>query len=83
LEVVLFAFFPLSRYYFDPMDNPDQLFKAFADSTRLRLLNLLAQRERCGGCFTGIGFLQDDIKRDRRGKPSSPPARKSCPTGKN
>ena len=29
------------------MENPDQLFKAFADATRLRLLNLLAQREHC------------------------------------
>jgi ArsR family transcriptional regulator len=29
------------------MDKPDQLFKAFADETRLRLLNLLAQRPHC------------------------------------
>lgn len=29
------------------MDKPDQLFKAFADETRLRLLNLLAQDEQC------------------------------------
>lgn len=29
------------------MDKPDQLFKAFADETRLRILNLLAQREHC------------------------------------
>lgn len=29
------------------MDKPNQLFKAFSDSTRLRLLNLLAQREHC------------------------------------
>ena len=27
------------------MAKPDQLFKAFADETRLRILNLLAQRE--------------------------------------
>jgi len=29
------------------MDKPDQLFKAFSDETRLRVLNLLAQREHC------------------------------------
>jgi ArsR family transcriptional regulator, arsenate/arsenite/antimonite-responsive transcriptional repressor len=29
------------------MDKPDRLFKAFADETRLRLLNLLAQRPHC------------------------------------
>jgi ArsR family transcriptional regulator len=29
------------------MDKPNQLFKAFADETRLRILNLVAQRERC------------------------------------
>ena len=29
------------------MDKPDQLFKAFADETRLRILNLLAQGEQC------------------------------------
>jgi ArsR family transcriptional regulator len=29
------------------MDKPNQLFKAFADETRLRLLNLLAQRSHC------------------------------------
>jgi len=29
------------------MDKPNQLFKAFADETRLRILNLLAQRETC------------------------------------
>ena len=116
------------------MDNPDQLFKAFSDSTRLRLLNLLAQREHCvcefqsilrvsqpkisrhlaylrrsglvktrrsgkwiyyslapatnpvhtsllrclRGCFTDIGLLQDDIKRDRRNKLIRPPTKKSC-----
>ena len=116
------------------MDNPDQLFKAFSDSTRLRLLNLLAQREHCvcefqsilrvaqpkisrhlaylrrsglvktrrngkwiyyslapaanpvhtsllrclRGCFTEIGFLQDDLKQDRRGKPSPPSTKKPC-----
>ncbi|MCG3147805.1 MAG: hypothetical protein PCFJNLEI_01246 [Verrucomicrobiae bacterium] len=36
------------------MDKPDQLFKAFADSTRLRLLNLLAQRPHCVCEFQGI-----------------------------
>ena len=29
------------------MDKPNQLFKAFSDKTRLRILNLLAQREHC------------------------------------
>ena len=29
------------------MDKPDQLFKAFSDETRLRILNLLAQGEQC------------------------------------
>jgi ArsR family transcriptional regulator, arsenate/arsenite/antimonite-responsive transcriptional repressor len=29
------------------MDKPNQLFKAFADETRLRILNLVARRERC------------------------------------
>jgi len=29
------------------MNKPDQLFKAFADETRLRILNLLAQGEQC------------------------------------
>jgi ArsR family transcriptional regulator, arsenate/arsenite/antimonite-responsive transcriptional repressor len=29
------------------MDKPNVLFKAFADETRLRILNLVAQRERC------------------------------------
>jgi ArsR family transcriptional regulator len=29
------------------MDKLDQLFKAFADETRLRILNLLAQRDHC------------------------------------
>ncbi|HTS16916.1 MAG TPA: metalloregulator ArsR/SmtB family transcription factor [Verrucomicrobiae bacterium] len=29
------------------MTKPDRLFKAFADETRLRILNLVAQRERC------------------------------------
>ena len=36
------------------MDKPDQLFKAFADETRLRILNLLAQRECCVCEFQGI-----------------------------
>ena len=29
------------------INKPDQLFKAFSDATRLRILNLLAQREHC------------------------------------
>jgi ArsR family transcriptional regulator, arsenate/arsenite/antimonite-responsive transcriptional repressor len=29
------------------VNKPDQLFKAFADETRLRILNLLAQGEQC------------------------------------
>ena len=29
------------------MDKPNKLFKAFADETRLRILNLLAQRDCC------------------------------------
>jgi ArsR family transcriptional regulator len=29
------------------MDKPSQLFKAFSDETRLRILNLLAQDEQC------------------------------------
>ena len=29
------------------MEKPNQLFKAFSDETRLRILNLLAQREHC------------------------------------
>ena len=29
------------------MDKPSQLFKAFSDETRLRILNLLAQRDHC------------------------------------
>ena len=36
------------------MDNPSQLFKAFADATRLRILNLLAQRDHCVCEFQGI-----------------------------
>ena len=36
------------------MDKPDQLFKAFGDETRLRLLNLLAQREHCVCEFQSI-----------------------------
>ena len=31
----------------ETMDKPNQLFKAFSDETRLRILNLLAQREHC------------------------------------
>ena len=29
------------------MDKPNQLFKAFSDETRLRILNLLAERDCC------------------------------------
>lgn len=36
------------------MNKPDQLFKAFADETRLRLLNLLAQRDHCVCEFQSI-----------------------------
>ncbi len=36
------------------MDKPDQLFKAFSDETRLRLLNLLAQRPHCVCEFQNI-----------------------------
>jgi ArsR family transcriptional regulator len=36
------------------MDKPNQLFKAFADETRLRLLNLLARRPHCVCDFQAI-----------------------------
>ena len=36
------------------MDKPDQLFKAFSDETRLRILNLLAQRDHCVCEFQSI-----------------------------
>ena len=36
------------------MAKPNQLFKAFADETRLRLLNLLAQRPHCVCEFQAI-----------------------------
>lgn len=36
------------------MERPDRLFKAFGDETRLRILNLLAQRECCVCEFQGI-----------------------------
>jgi ArsR family transcriptional regulator len=36
------------------MDKPDQLFKALSDETRLRILNLLAQREHCVCEFQAI-----------------------------
>ena len=36
------------------MDKPDQLFKAFSDETRLRILNLLAQRDHCVCEFQAI-----------------------------
>jgi len=36
------------------MERPDQLFRAFSDKTRLRLLNLLAQRPHCVCEFQSI-----------------------------
>jgi ArsR family transcriptional regulator len=36
------------------MDKPNQLFKAFSDETRLRILNLLAQRPHCVCEFQSI-----------------------------
>lgn len=36
------------------MDKPNQLFKAFSDETRLRILNLLAQRDHCVCEFQNI-----------------------------
>jgi ArsR family transcriptional regulator len=36
------------------MDKPNQLFKAFSDETRLRILNLLAQRDHCVCEFQSI-----------------------------
>jgi len=36
------------------MDKPNQLFKAFSDETRLRILNLLAQRAHCVCEFQSI-----------------------------
>ena len=36
------------------MVKPNQLFKAFSDETRLRLLNLLAQRPHCVCEFQSI-----------------------------
>ena len=36
------------------MSEPHQLFKAFSDATRLRLLNLLAQRPHCVCEFESI-----------------------------
>jgi len=46
------------------MDNPDRLFKAFSDATRLRLLNLLAQRPHCVCEFQSIlGVPQPKISR--------------------
>lgn len=36
------------------MDKPNQLFKAFSDETRVRLLNLLAQRDHCVCEFQSI-----------------------------
>ena len=38
----------------NPMDKPNQLFKAFGDETRLRILNLLAHRDCCVCEFQGI-----------------------------
>jgi ArsR family transcriptional regulator, arsenate/arsenite/antimonite-responsive transcriptional repressor len=36
------------------VNKPDQLFKAFADETRLRILNLLARRDHCVCEFQNI-----------------------------
>jgi ArsR family transcriptional regulator, arsenate/arsenite/antimonite-responsive transcriptional repressor len=36
------------------MDKPNQLFKAFSDETRVRILNLLAQRDHCVCEFQSI-----------------------------
>jgi ArsR family transcriptional regulator len=36
------------------MDKPNQLFKAFSDETRLRILNLLARRDHCVCEFQSI-----------------------------
>lgn len=36
------------------MDKPNQLFKAFSDETRLRILNLLARRAHCVCEFQSI-----------------------------
>ncbi len=36
------------------VDKPNQLFKAFSDETRLRILNLLAQRDHCVCEFQSI-----------------------------
>ena len=36
------------------MKTPDKLFKAFSDETRLRILNLLAQRDHCVCEFQSI-----------------------------
>ena len=36
------------------MDKPSRLFKAFADDTRLRILNLLTLREHCVCEFQGV-----------------------------
>jgi ArsR family transcriptional regulator len=36
------------------VDKPNQLFRAFADETRLRLMNLLAQRPHCVCEFESI-----------------------------
>lgn len=36
------------------MDKPNQLFKAFSDETRLRILNLLALRDHCVCEFQSI-----------------------------
>jgi ArsR family transcriptional regulator, arsenate/arsenite/antimonite-responsive transcriptional repressor len=46
------------------MEKPDQLFKAFSDETRLRLLNLLARRPHCVCELQGIvGAPQPTISR--------------------
>jgi DNA-binding transcriptional ArsR family regulator len=46
------------------MDKANQLFRAFSDETRLRILNLLAQDEQCvRGCFQEIEVLKQDLAR--------------------
>ena len=46
------------------MDHPDKLFRAFADRTRLRLLNLLRQGEACvGDLVTIIDAPQPTVSR--------------------
>jgi DNA-binding transcriptional ArsR family regulator len=70
------------------MQKPDQLFKAFSDKTRLRLLNLLAQRPHCVCEFQSIlrvpqptisrhlAYLRrcDLVEEERHGRPDFPAA---------